>query len=145
MSDKGKFGEPWSEGGKLEPDSIASFDRTFEFEIWIIGPADRYDTRPRPNALEIRRRVIACVNACDGVLTEDLEGGVLRDLAWPNLIAPDCREHAKCRAARALIDSSPPAPSSGGNVADRSRACVGAGGEDLATGEGARDVQEESA
>lgn len=33
-----------------------------------------------PENQELVRRVVACVNACDGITTEELEGGIINDM-----------------------------------------------------------------
>lgn len=33
-----------------------------------------------PENQELVRRIVACVNACDGITTEELEGGIIADM-----------------------------------------------------------------
>lgn len=89
-STKGKFGEPleWdaSVGAIVDSNGCAIAFRD-EFRGGLDGPE--------------RRRIIACVNACDGISTEDLEGGALVDVA-KTLVGDEPTERAK-RAVSALL------------------------------------------
>lgn len=73
MSKPGEFGEPWKKS--KASDAIVSSNPPTQGQYAFDDSAEHYggDLVAESCRVDNRRRIIACINACEGISTESLE------------------------------------------------------------------------
>ena len=92
---------PWRVLGtySIAQDMNDPFVESWKIELARCGRRDNF--RPHENAANARR-IVACVNACEGIPTKELENGVVMMPVRPDYIE---KERPKIEAVAALVEA----------------------------------------